>query len=174
MNWVLRGGSWSFDNTMLVFEEVPKEEEPRNVPMWHVNIWIQIYDLPTGFMTKAVNQQLGNFFGQFLEYDHKNNTSIWRELMRLRVRLDVRKPLKRKKKITMRNEAYVIVSCNYEHLGDFCFTCDIVSDTERYYSRLLNDTEEINQEWGSWLRAQPCRSSGSVRSKWLCEEGDTE
>lgn len=65
--------------------------------------------------------------------------------MRLRVRLDVRKPLKRKKKITMRNEAYVIVSCNYEHLGDFYFTCDIVSDTERYCSRLLNrDTEESN------------------------------
>lgn len=63
MNWVLRGGSWSFDNTMLVFKVVPKEEEPRNVPMWHVNIWIQIYDLPTGFMIKAVSQQLGNFFG---------------------------------------------------------------------------------------------------------------
>lgn len=33
MQWVLRGGPWSFDNAMIVMAEVPKGEEPLNVPL---------------------------------------------------------------------------------------------------------------------------------------------
>lgn len=173
MNWVLRGGPWSFDNSMLVIAEVPKGEEPLNVPLWYLNMWIQIYGLPSGIMTEVVGRQLGNFFGEFLEYDHKNNTSNWREYMRIKVKIDVRKPLKRRKKITRRNGAEVLVTCKYERLGDFCFTCGIISHTERYCRQFLNrDKEDINREWGSWLRAQPRRNSGTVKSKWLREDDD--
>lgn len=172
---VLNGGPWSFDNAMLVLAEVPKGEEPRNVPLYFINMWLQIYDLPSGFMTEVVGQQLGNFFGEFLEYDHKNNTSLWREFMRIKVRNDVRKPLKRRKKITTRNGTEMVVSCKYERLGDFCFTCGIMSHTERYCSKFLNrDKEEVTKEWGSWLRALPRRNLGPARSKWLREDGDTE
>lgn len=63
MKWVLKGGSWSFDGAMLILAEVPSGMEPGNVPLWHVNMWMQIFDLPTGFMTEVVCQQLGKFFG---------------------------------------------------------------------------------------------------------------
>lgn len=150
MNWVLRGGSWSFDGAMLVLSEISKGEELVSVSLWHLNMWVQLYDLPTGYMTEAVGKQLGDFFGEFLEYDHKNNTSIWREYMRIKVRLDVRRPLKRKKKITRRNGVEVIVSCKYERLGDFCFTCGVLTHTERYCRKFLSrDKEEVNKEWGS-------------------------
>lgn len=118
---------------------------------------------------------MGEFFGEFLEYDHKNNTSIWREFMRIKVRLDVRKPLKRKKKIIRRNGEEVIVSCKYERLGDFCFTCGIMSHTERYWSRFLNRyKEEVVKEWGSRLQAPTRRGPGMVKSKWLREDGDAD
>lgn len=113
MNWVLKGGPWSFDSVMLVLTAVPQGEEPRNVALWHINMWIQIHGLPNGFMLEAVGKQLGNFFGEFVEYDVKNNTNNGRDWMRIRVRLDVRKPLKRKKKITKKNGAEVIVLCKY-------------------------------------------------------------
>ncbi|KAL8088698.1 hypothetical protein AgCh_038468 [Apium graveolens] len=110
MQWVLRGGPWSFDNAMLVISEVPIGEEPLNVPLWHINMWLQLFDLPSGFMSESVGVQLGNFFGEFIEYDHKNNTSIWREYMCIRVKVDVRKPLKRKKKITKINGSEVMMN----------------------------------------------------------------
>ncbi|KAL8128305.1 hypothetical protein AgCh_015044 [Apium graveolens] len=126
-------------------------------------------------MTEEVRKQLGNFFGVFLEYDHKNNTSIWRECMRIKVKLDVRKPLKRKKKILKRNGTEVIVICKYERLGDFCFTCGIMSHTERYYSKFLNrENDSEIKEWGSWLRAPSRRAPGPAKSKWLREDGDTD
>lgn len=137
MAWVLKGGSWSFDNAMLVMEEVPKGEDPLSVQLWNVNMWIQIHELPSGFMSEIVGKQLGNFFGTFIEYDNKNNTSTWKEFMRIRVRLDVRRPLKRKKKIMKKNGEEVMVSCKYERLGEFCFTCGMLTHTDRYCKQFL-------------------------------------
>lgn len=175
VQWVVKGGPWSFDNAMLIIKEITTGEEPLKVPLWSLNFWIQIYDLPTGFMTEAVGRQLGNFFGQYLEYDQKNNEGIWREYMRLKISLDVRKPLKRKKKITRRNGTEFMVTCKYERLGEFCFSCGLVSHTERFCRRSLDKRgDEASKEWGNWLRAPPRRAAGQSKSKWLREEGDAD
>ena len=140
--WVCNGGPWSFDNAMLIVNEIPNGEEPLNVPLWSIDMWIQIYDLPSGFMSEAVGKQLGNFFGEFLVYDAKNNSSLWREYMRIKIKLDVRKPLKREKKITRKNGSEFVVLCKYERLGDFCFACGLLSHTERFCSRFIDKRSE--------------------------------
>lgn len=89
VQWVLKGGPWMFDNVMLVLHQIAPGENPANVNLWFLNIWIQIHNLPMGFMMESVGKQLGNFFGEFLEYDTKNNTAIWREFMRVRIKLDI-------------------------------------------------------------------------------------
>ncbi|XP_074336796.1 uncharacterized protein LOC141673970 [Apium graveolens] len=175
MKWVLKGGPWSFDNAMLVMSEIPDGEEPQNVPLWHVNMWMQVCDLPSGFMSEVVGKHLGDFFGEFLEYDSKNNSSLGREFMRIKVRLDVRKALKRKKKITKKNGVEVMVSCKYERLGEFCFTCGMLTHTERYCRKFLSNVSEgITKEWGSWLRAPPRRAGIPAKSRWLREEDDKD
>lgn len=151
---MLNGGPWSFNNTMLLLEEIPEGEEPLKVPLWFLNIWIQVYDLPSGFMSEPVGIQLGNFFGSFLMYDSKNNSSIWREYMWIKIRLDVRKPLKCKKRIKRKNGTEFVVNCKYERLGDFCFACGLVSRTERFCRRNLDNRSEGGlKDWGTWLRA---------------------
>lgn len=67
--WVMNGGPWSFDNSMLVLEQIPEGHDPLKVPLWWLNIWIQVHDLPSGFMSEAVGRQLGDFFGEFLSYE---------------------------------------------------------------------------------------------------------
>lgn len=74
-----------------------------------------------GYMLESVGRQLGNFSGEFLEYDAKNNSSIWRDCIRICIRLDVRKPIKRKKKIVKKDGSQFVVTCRYERLGKFCF-----------------------------------------------------
>ncbi|XP_074373983.1 uncharacterized protein LOC141714359 [Apium graveolens] len=119
MQWMMNNGPWSFDNAILVTNTIPTGEDPTKVPLNEAEFWVQIYDLPTSFMTEAVRRQLGNFFGKFVSYDSTNNTSIWREYMRLKIRLDIRLPLKRRKKICRRDRTEFIVTCKYEKLGDF-------------------------------------------------------
>ncbi|KAL8156424.1 hypothetical protein AgCh_001495 [Apium graveolens] len=146
MQWVVNGGPWAFDGSMLVTSTIPKGEDPLKVPLYNLSFWIQLHGLPTGFMTEAVGRQLGNFFGSFLAYDPNNNTSIWRESMRIRIQVDVRKPLKRKKKICKRDGSECIVNCKYERLDDFCFTCGMLTHTDR--------------------------AGGQEKSKWLRDEKD--
>lgn len=172
---MINGGPWSFDNAMLLIDEIPFGEDPLKVPLWFLNFWIQVYDLPNGFMSEAVGQQLGNFFGVFLEYDARNNSSIWREFMRIKIKVDVRKPLKRKKKIRRKNGSEFTVTCKYERLGDFCFVCGVVTHTERFCRTLFNNRDEGgNREWGSWLRAPVRRNNGQNGSKWLREDDDKD
>lgn len=175
MQWVINGGPWMFDNMMLLLESIPSGKSLTKVSLCFLNIWIQVYDIPSGFMTATVGKQLGNFFGEFLMYDQKNDSSLWREYMRIKIKLDTRKPLKRKKKIMCKNGKEFTVNCKYERLGDFCFVCGMISHTERFCKRFLtNRNDELNREWGTWLRAPQRRVAGQNTSKWLREDGEVD
>ncbi|XP_074322969.1 uncharacterized protein LOC141659929 [Apium graveolens] len=173
--WVQNGGPWTFDSAMLCLDVIPAREDPLKVSLWFLNIWIQVHDFPAGFMSESVGIQLGNFFGEFIMYDAKNNSSIWRECMRLRIKIDVRKPLKRRKKITRKNGQDFVITCKYERLGDFCFICGLVSHTERFCRKNIdNRVGERGNDWGAWLRGPLRMAAGQGMSKWLREEGDTD
>lgn len=175
MQWMMNNGPWSFDNAILVTNTIPAGGDPTKVSLNEIEFWIQIYDLPSGFMTEAVGKQLGNFFGSFVIYDASNNTSIWREYMRLKIKVDVRLPLKRRKKICRRDRTECIVNCKYEKLGDFCFLCGMLSHTERFCKkRFEGGSGSEVRGWGSWLRAPPRRGAAQGRSKWLRDEGSEE
>lgn len=118
---------------------------------------------------------MGDFFGSFLEYDPNNNSSIWRECMRVKIKIDVRKPLKRKKIICRKNGVENIIQCKYERLGDFCFTCGMVTHTERFCNMRSSMAQtDLIREWGSGLRAPARRLAGQERSKWLRDERDID
>lgn len=102
MQWMMSNGPWSFENAILVTSTIPNGGDPTKVPLNETEFWIQIYDLPSNFMTEAVGKQLGNFFGTYVMYDTSNNAGLWREYMRLRIKVDVRLPLKRRKKIDLK------------------------------------------------------------------------
>lgn len=49
---------------------------------------------------EKVEKTMANFIESFVEYEKKNNnTSFWRQYMRLRVRIDVRQPLKQQTRV---------------------------------------------------------------------------
>ncbi|CAN1822556.1 hypothetical protein LINPERHAP1_LOCUS30010 [Linum perenne] len=52
--------------------------------------------------------------------------------MRLRVRLDVRQPLKREKKL--REAGDIVITCKfwYERLPNFCYICGKIGHIDRY------------------------------------------
>lgn len=54
--------------------------------------------------------------------------------MKLQIKVDVRLPLKRKKKISRKNKEDFVVNCKYERFRDLYFFCGILSYTERFCS----------------------------------------
>ncbi|MBA0732161.1 hypothetical protein Gogos_016269 [Gossypium gossypioides] len=59
-------------------------------------------------MADTVAHQLGNFIGEFIEYDTAVTHLGYKRVMKIRARVDVRKPLKRKKRIALKNEEQVV------------------------------------------------------------------
>ncbi|XVF48893.1 hypothetical protein PTKIN_Ptkin03bG0225100 [Pterospermum kingtungense] len=61
------------------------------IPLNQVKFWVQIYDLPTGYMSESIGPQIGDIIGRFSEYDINNNSAIWYAFMRIQGLVDSHK-----------------------------------------------------------------------------------
>lgn len=106
---VLDGGPWSFENNLLVLSPVQSGVKPVDIPLAYVNFLVYVYDLPTRFFSHRIGQLLGNFIGSFVEYDKNNGVMVWKDFLRLKVRLNVHLPLKRFKVIKKPDGAVLLL-----------------------------------------------------------------
>jgi hypothetical protein len=172
MEGVLQGGPWSFDNRMLVVGRVQLGVQIENIPLHHVDFWVQVHNLPAGFMAEKVGRALANYIGSFVEYDKNNNSSFWRKYMRIRVRVDVRQPLKKEKKVKSEGGEWCMVKFKYEKLGIFCFVCGLMGHAENKCEvRFSMESDDGVRAWSNELRAEYRKRGGRPMSRWLTEEG---
>jgi hypothetical protein len=135
-------------------------------------MWVQIHDLPTGLMKEKVGIPLANYIGKFMEYDKNNNSCFWRQYMRLKVRIDVRLPLKKETKVKDREGKWCTVKFKYEKLGIFCFVCGVMGHAENKCEvRFAMEHDDGSREWSAEIRAENRRQGGKLTSRWLREEG---
>ncbi|KAH1098566.1 hypothetical protein J1N35_015487 [Gossypium stocksii] len=119
---VLKGSPWTFNNHLLILHKFQCRDDPFKVPLFRASFWVQVYDVPIGLFLESLAIRLGNFIGEFLEYDGLTLGKENRNYLRLRVNIDVRKPLKRRKKILFYGKCSY-VEFKYERLSLFCFFC---------------------------------------------------
>jgi hypothetical protein len=144
-----------------------------NIPLYHVDFWVQVHNLPTGFMTERVGKTLANYIGAFVEYDKNNNGSFWREYMRIKVRVDIRQPLKKESRVKNQGGDWCTVHFKYEKLGIFCFICGVIGHGEnRCAVRFSMTDDDGTRAWSKELRAEPRRRGGRQTSRWLLEEDE--
>jgi hypothetical protein len=123
-------------------------------------------------MKERVGITLANYIGAFVEYDKNNNSSFWRQYMRLRVRIDVRLPLKKDAKVKDKEGKWCTVKIKYEKLGIFCFVCGVMGHTENKCEvRFSMEQDDGVREWSAEIRADNRRQGGRLTSRWLREDG---
>ncbi|MFQ6620044.1 hypothetical protein Gotur_000817, partial [Gossypium turneri] len=86
---VIKGSPWTFNNHLLILHKLQRGEDPLNVPLIYSPLWVQLYNVPIGFVSKNLAIQMGNFIGQFMEYDGSSLGKDSRNFMRIRVKIDV-------------------------------------------------------------------------------------
>ncbi|GAU32101.1 hypothetical protein TSUD_358070 [Trifolium subterraneum] len=168
MEAVIKGGPWTFDNYLLILEQIPLGMQIESIPLQHVDLWVQIHNLPIGLMKEKVGITLSNFIGKFVEYDQNNKSSFWRQYMRVKVRMDVHQPLKKDTRVKNIAGEWCTVNFKYEKLGIFCFVCGIMGHTERRCA-VRYDMEVDNgiRGWSSEIRAELRKQGGRQTSRWL-------
>ncbi|CAN1849476.1 hypothetical protein LINPERHAP1_LOCUS39385 [Linum perenne] len=88
--------------------------------------------------------------------------------MRIRVRVDVRLPLKREKRVRKAGGEAVMCKFQYERLPDFCYICGKMGHTDRFCEVLFRVPEDqIVRLWGKEQRAPPRRSKPMEGDRYL-------
>ena len=99
LQWVERNGPWNFDNNLLLLCRWRKGLSASNIFFTHSPFWVQIWDLPFEYMSMEVGRELGNSLGKFIESDRRTGNSNQAKSMRIRVDLQLDKPLRRRGKV---------------------------------------------------------------------------
>ncbi|KAH9717190.1 CCHC-type domain-containing protein [Citrus sinensis] len=168
INRVLESGPWTFDQHILLVKRLEEDEQPQNIPLFSTSFWIQIYNLPIGFMSEKILKDIGNYIGIFLASDENNLMGVWRNYMRIRVSMDVRKPLKRRMKLKKAGGDWIWVDFKYERLNIFCFTCGLLGHTAQQCPKLYDCPKgEIVPVYGHWLKAPTRRNVINSGERWL-------
>lgn len=165
---VVEGSPWSFNRKTLIIARMKEGEIPREVKLNALDLWVQIYDLRIGFMTEKVLKEIGNYVGTYIESCSSNFTGAWRDYMRIRVKIDLDKPLKRKMKIRKTGADWFWVNFKYENVPTFCFICGHLGHSEKFCGKLFDiPEEEITKPYGVWMRAPLRKQTRLVGSRWL-------
>lgn len=165
---VIEGGPWSFEQNMLVYKQLMEAENPRDIQLNEAAIWVQVYDLPKGFISENILKSVGDYIGKFMKADPANYDGTWKAYVRIRIMMNVLKPLKRRMKIKREGGSWIWINFKYERLSTFCFVCGMIGHTERECSVIYaNAGKEVERAYGVWLRAPTRGVKNNSGSRWL-------
>lgn len=92
-NKILAHQPWHFSNSLMVFKKAVGNERISDLILNEVSFWVQIHGLKLQLQTRYVGQLLGNKIGRVLEVDCTANALAWGKCLRVRILLNVYKPL---------------------------------------------------------------------------------
>ena len=52
MEKVVKGGPWTFNQHLLIISRLKIGDSPNQVPLFLSEFWVQVHDLPCGFMSE--------------------------------------------------------------------------------------------------------------------------
>ncbi|KAL2935841.1 Tetraacyldisaccharide 4'-kinase [Bienertia sinuspersici] len=94
---VLDGAPWNFDNQLLFLKHVHGGEQPESIVLDKCPFWVRLYNFPLDSRTKGDVTIIARNMGEVLEVEEDDLG--WDKSRRVRVLLDVTKPLRQSQKI---------------------------------------------------------------------------
>ncbi|KAK5812923.1 hypothetical protein PVK06_028367 [Gossypium arboreum] len=80
-------------------------------------------------MDRQLALDVGNAIGELVAIDWKDRNSGWTEFMRIKVKIDVLKLLRRVVRMVEKTGEEKIGLIKYERLLDFCYACGVIGHT---------------------------------------------
>ncbi|KAJ4828035.1 hypothetical protein Tsubulata_008049 [Turnera subulata] len=94
---------WNFNNQVVLLREIKGSEQPSKLSIFHVPIWVRANDIPLNYHKDRFAEQLGNRIRCFLQMDQDRSVS-YGKFIRIRVVKDVRNPLLRGSRVTLKDD----------------------------------------------------------------------
>jgi hypothetical protein len=147
---------WSYDKHLVSFQRVEADTSITEMECRWCSFWVQIHNLPVRRMSHEYASALGKAVG-VVEQVAEDEEERGREgCMRIRVKIDISKPLCRGRKATLTGGKEIWIPFKYERLPNFCYWCGMLTHGDRDCERWLRSKGTLRreeQQYGAWLRA---------------------
>lgn len=139
MEWVEKFGPWNFENNLLLQSRWKKGLSTANITFTHTPFWVQIWGLPFEHMSEGVGKDIGGKFGEYLEIDKRSWQSDQAKFMRVRVNVQIDKPLRRGGYVKNTEGERFWITFKYERLPTFCFICGRMGHDDKHCEVVTNE-----------------------------------
>ncbi|KAE9466937.1 hypothetical protein C3L33_01156, partial [Rhododendron williamsianum] len=158
---VLAGGPWLFSNQLIVLQRWAEGVKPDQINFSYSPFWIQLRALPLEFMSVEVGRKMMVGFGDVLEVVMAQLSGNQGRCIRVKVELDITKPIPRGKNVRTADWQPIWVSFRYEKFPHLCHYCGLVGHDDKACMLKYNESKagimKVNQ-YGVWLRASPVKA----------------
>ena len=154
---VLDGEPWTFDKHMLVLQVFDGTKEVRDMNFELATFWVQVHDLPLRFRNRKVAEQLCDAIGT-VKRGEENSDKGGGRFVRVRVILNILKPLCRGRVISLDDRQDLWIPFKYEQLPNLCFCCGCLTHDDRScnaWNKSEDNLTSEKQQYGPWVKASP-------------------
>ena len=153
---VLAGEPWSFDRFLVALKRIGRQTEMKGLVFDSAHFWLQVHDLPISSLKLRVAQDIASVAGEVLNTGAEDEDYEGSQFLRVRVKIDITKPLCRGRKIGLSSGEEGWVSFKYERLPNVCYWCGRLTHHDRDCSvglKRKGASREVDKQFGPWLRA---------------------
>ncbi|XP_059450945.1 uncharacterized protein LOC132181722 [Corylus avellana] len=150
---ILEGRPWVFEGSLFLLEDFDRLSSPSEYTFEKAAFWVRMVNLPLACMNQTTGRRIGSTVGEVEMVDTRADGIGWGEFLRVRILLDLAKPLARGRMLKVKGKSKWI-AFQYERLPKFCFYCGVLShDKTRCLFKSKMRFQENSPEYGMWLRA---------------------
>jgi len=179
---VLELEPWTYDKSLVVFRHAVDVDSAPLLSFDSVTFWVQLHNVPEQCLTQATGEVVGNTIGALVQAADPEDDGEGGEFLRIRVMIDIKKPLPRCCKLWSEGEHVGWALLKFERLPNFCYWCGKVTHGENdcdVWLRGKGRLKKEEQQYGDWLHADPVRHtrktvvvvSGRARGKPSWKKG---
>jgi hypothetical protein len=163
---VLEGRPWVFEGSLFLVEDFDGSKTPSQFVFDKAAFWVQMTNLPLACMGREIGRKIGASVGVVEAVDTDARGMGWGESLRVKILIDLSKPLPRGRKINVEGQA-TWITFKYERLPRFCFHCGVIWHGKGGCPKRSSFRQQEMNQYGMWLRApSPTRRTERISNRY--------